>query len=157
MGGKKKKKARWILNISTVFLLSGIWHGATWSFVLWGAIHAALYLAEHFIWPKRPNIFYHILIFIMITFAWIFFRIPDIGSAWHTVTRICTDLISPISLGSSAFSTILTFALLVAFVIREYFLYSNKAPRKTAFEYIALLLMIGLFGAQSDQFVYFQF
>lgn len=157
MGGNRVSKARWILNISTVFLLSGIWHGATWSFVLWGAIHAALYLAEHFIGPKRPNIFYHILIFIMITFAWIFFRIPDIGSAWHTVTRICTDLISPISLGSSAFSTILTIALLVAFVIREYFLYSDKAPRKTAFEYIVLLLMIGLFGAQSDQFVYFQF
>lgn len=157
MGGNRVSKTRWILNISSVFLLSGIWHGATWSFVLWGAIHAILYLIEHYIGPKNPNIFYHLLIFILITFAWIFFRISEIGTAWHTVTKICTDLISPISLGSSAFSTLLTIFLLVGFTIREYLAYSGKIIKRSAFEYMILLLMIGLFGVSSEQFVYFQF
>lgn len=59
MGGNRVNKARWILNISTVFLLSGVWHGATYSFILWGMIHALLYLLEYYCGPKRPNIIYH--------------------------------------------------------------------------------------------------
>lgn len=66
------KQARWILNISTVFLLSGIWHGATWGFVLWGLIHAVLYLIEHFCKIKHPNLLNQVLVFILVTFAWIF-------------------------------------------------------------------------------------
>lgn len=66
------KQARWILNISTVFLLSGIWHGATWGFVLWGLIHAVLYLIEYFCKIKHPNLLNQVLAFILVTFAWIF-------------------------------------------------------------------------------------
>jgi len=62
MGGNRVNKARWILNISTVFLLSGVWHGATYSFILWGMIHALLYLLEYYCGPKRPNIIYHLYV-----------------------------------------------------------------------------------------------
>ncbi|MBU3808317.1 MAG: MBOAT family protein [Candidatus Phocaeicola faecipullorum] len=55
MGGNRVIKPRWILNISTVFLLSGIWHGATWSFVLWGALHAAYYFLEYYLGPKKGS------------------------------------------------------------------------------------------------------
>lgn len=157
MGGNRVPKARWILNISSVFLLSGIWHGATWSFVLWGAIHAALYFCEYYIGPKKPNILYHIVIFILITFAWIFFRISDIGTAWYIITKICSDIVSPVYPGSSAFSTLLTGLLLIIFIFREYLIYSNKLPQKNWLEYILILLMICLFGVSGDQFVYFQF
>lgn len=157
LGGNRVSKARWILNISLVFLLSGIWHGATWSFVLWGAMHAVFYLVERFWGPKRPNILYHILVFVMISFAWIFFRIENSIEAWHVVTRICSDLISPVYWGSSTFSTLLTMLLLGIFMLREYLMYRNILPQKSAWEYLFLLLSIGLFGVSSDQFVYFQF
>lgn len=157
LGGNRVSQARWILNISLVFLLSGIWHGATWSFVLWGAMHAVFYLVERFWGPKRPNILYHLLVFVMITFAWIFFRIENSVEAWHVVTRICSDIISPVYWGSSTFSTLLTMLLLGIFMLREYLMYRNILPQKSAWEYLFLLLAIGLFGVSSDQFVYFQF
>lgn len=157
LGGNRVSQARWILNISLVFLLSGIWHGATWSFVLWGAMHAVFYLVERFWGPKRPNILYHLLVFVMVTFAWIFFRIENSVEAWHVVTRICSDIISPVYWGSSTFSTLLTMLLLGIFMLREYLMYRNILPQKSAWEYLFLLLAIGLFGVSSDQFVYFQF
>lgn len=157
LGGNRVSQARWILNISLVFLLSGIWHGATWSFVLWGAMHAVFYLVERFWGPKRPNILYHLLVFVMITFAWIFFRIENSVEAWHVVTRICSDIISPVYWGSSTFSTLLTMLLLGIFMLREYLMYRNILPQKSSWEYLFLLLAIGLFGVSSDQFVYFQF
>lgn len=157
LGGNRVSQARWILNISLVFLLSGIWHGATWSFVLWGAMHAVFYLVERFWGPKRPNILYHLLVFVMITFAWIFFRIESSVEACHVVTRICSDLISPVYWSSSTFSTLLTMLLLGIFMLREYLMYRNIFPQKSSWEYLFLLLAIGLFGVSSDQFVYFQF
>lgn len=157
MGGSRVKRHRWLMNISIVFIISGIWHGATFNFILWGAIHAMLYIGEYYYGPKRPNRFYHLLIFAMITFAWIFFRIEDSGTAWHIVTRICTNIIAPFYWGSSAFSTMLTMALLTAFGVREYLLYKNTLPHKYAIEYILLLIGIGLLGVSSKQFVYFQF
>lgn len=157
MGGNRVSKPRWILNIATVFLLSGIWHGATWSFVLWGALHAVYYFSEYYLGPKKPNFIYHILIFILITIAWIFFRIEDIGSAWTVVSKIFTDFISPVSGGGSAFSTIITTFLLLLFLIREYLMFKDILPQKHPIEYIILILCICLFGVSSEQFVYFQF
>lgn len=157
MGGNRVSKLRWLMNISTVFLLSGIWHGATWSFILWGTIHAILYLGEYYLGPKQPNRLYHIFIFIMITFAWVFFRIEDSSIAWNIITRICTNPISTIYWGSSAFTTMLTMFLLGTFIIREYLLHKNILPQKGAVEYVLILIGIALLGVSSDQFVYFQF
>lgn len=157
MGGNRVSKLRWLMNISTVFLLSGIWHGATWSFILWGTIHAILYLGEYYLGPKQPNWLYHIFIFIMITFAWVFFRIEDSSIAWNIITRICTNPISTIYWGSSAFTTMLTMFLLGTFIIREYLLYKNILPQKGIVEYVLILIGIALLGVSSDQFVYFQF
>lgn len=157
LGGNRVSHLRWVGNISVVFLLSGVWHGATLSFLIWGAIHAVLYLLEYYFGPKRPNLLYHFMVFVMVTIAWIFFRIENFDSALSVVGRIFTNLFSPMSLGSSAFSTLLTIMMLAIFLIREYLMYNNKLPQKYAIEYIFLILMICLFGTSGDQFVYFQF
>lgn len=157
LGGNRVPKYRWVINISLVFILSGIWHGATWSFVLWGAIHAVIYLIEHYICPKKPGVIYHLYVFIMVTFAWVFFRIENSGEAAHVIYKICTDLISPVYLGSSAFTTILTIALLLIFIIREWLEYRNIIKQKYIIEYVLLIIAIALFGVSSSQFVYFQF
>lgn len=157
MGGNRVRLLRWVFNIITVFLLSGIWHGATFSFVIWGGMHATLYLTEHFLSTKKPNIFYQLYVFVMITFAWVFFRLTDIGQAWRVVTSICTDILSPVYLGSSTFSTMLTFLLLMLYTGREWLLYHSRSAKLTAIESIFFLLAIMLFGIHGNQFVYFQF
>lgn len=157
MGGNRVPQWRWMVNISTVFLLSGIWHGATWSFVVWGALHAVFYLVERFWGPKRPGVLWHGLFFVAVTLAWVFFRLPTCGAAWLVVTRIFCDFFSPVNWGSSTFSTLLTFVLLAAFVGREWLSFSGRCSRRHAVEYVVLLLAICLFGVSTDQFVYFQF
>ena len=157
MGGNRVSKLRWLLNISTVFLLSGIWHGVTGSFILWGAIHTILYIGEYYAGPKRPKRLYHLFVFIMITFAWIFFRIEDSNTAWNITTRICTDFTSPIYWGTSAFTTMLGMFLLGILIIREYLLYKNILQSKSTLEYVLLFISISLLGVCSEQFVYFQF
>lgn len=158
LGGNRVSKAKWVINIAFVFLLSGIWHGATFSFIVWGAIHAVLYLMEHFLYRGRiPKVIYRLFVFAMVTLAWVFFRITDIGQAWEVVTGICTNFFSPIYLGSSTFSTLLTLALLLLFMLREWLLNKPHPMQRTSWECVFLLLAVGLFGLEAHPFVYFQF
>lgn len=157
LGGNRVRKAMWVFNISVVFLLSGIWHGATYSFILWGAIHAAYYLIEYYFGPKKPDFFYHLFVFIMITFAWVFFRIADSSEAWNVITAICCNMDAPVYWGSSTFSTILTIVLLIAFFIYEQLEYRKIITHHYPIETVLLTLLIALLGVSNSQFVYFQF
>ncbi len=157
LGGNRVSKARWMLNISLVFILSGIWHGATAAFAIWGALHAVYYLLEKYFGPKQPNVLYHILIFILITFAWIFFRTEDATLSCQIIWRICTDFMHTPILGSSAFTTILTACLLLAFIVREFVSYRVGSEKRSIAEHVFLFIFIALFSVTSEQFVYFQF
>jgi hypothetical protein len=157
MGGNRIQTSRWIINILMVFLLSGLWHGATLSFLLWGLIHGVLYLAEHYFGIKKPNWIYHIIVFVMITFAWVFFRIDNPVTAGNIIAKIGTDFFSPIYWGTSAFSTAVSLILLLLLIIREYLMHKKIEIRAQLLENVILLIMIALFGVSNDKFVYFQF
>ena len=101
--------------------------------------------------------FYHLFVFVMITFTWVFFRIENSIVAWNVIIRICTDFISPFYWGSSTFTTMLTIVLLFLFVLREFLLYREIGVERKGVEVIILLLSVALFGVSSEQFVYFQF
>jgi len=89
LGGSRVASPRWHINIIITFLLSGLWHGAQWTFVLWGTIHGFFYLAfgwtvrlrqwiSNFFkldrWPLPTQIFSQLITFSLITLAWVFFR-----------------------------------------------------------------------------------
>ena len=156
LGGNRVNMYRWIFNITLVFLLSGIWHGATFPFIIWGGLHATYYLFEHFLKIKKPNLLYHIIIFILITIAWIFFRLPELNQSLYVIQHIFMDLNSSIYWGSSYFSTFISIFLLCFYMIREWFMY-KKRKSLMSFDIILILLLLSLFGMQTDQFVYFQF
>lgn len=92
MGGNRCSQQRQLLNLATVWLLTGLWHGASWSFVFWGIYHGAFVIAEKFIIKDRldflPNgvrVFFATLIEF---FGWIFFFSPTLGSAFHYIGQI---------------------------------------------------------------------
>lgn len=97
LGGNKKGKARQILNLLIVFLLSGLWHGADWKFVLWGLIHGAMVSIESLFPRKEPtrNValvwLKRIGTFLLVDFAWIFFRANSIGDAGLAIAKIFTS------------------------------------------------------------------
>lgn len=173
-GNRVRLKIRWVFNISMVFILSGIWHGAAWNFLVWGGLHAVYYLLEHFLglqkkdfvlsrWLRLPS---GILVFALVTLAWIFFRVGDMGQAAGIIQRIFTHKTFFASVGASTFTFVCNMALLGVFTVIEVLAYKKLllTERKGTFctwsnalFTVALLLMVALFGVQSDSFVYFQF
>jgi D-alanyl-lipoteichoic acid acyltransferase DltB (MBOAT superfamily) len=103
LGGNRVDWKRWCYNILIVFLLSGLWHGANWTFIIWGSIHGTLILFSRFLQkyvkklngfislsvPEHFKIFLNIIItFHMVTFAWIFFRANSIGDAFYILINV---------------------------------------------------------------------
>ena len=83
MGGNRVKKSRWVLNILTVWLLTGLWHGAAWNFVLWGLMFAVLLLAEKWIpfLQKLPAFFKHFYVLLLICISFVLFNAESLSQA----------------------------------------------------------------------------
>ena len=161
MGGNRVSLTRWVFNIAVVFLLSGIWHGATISFIIWGAIHAIMYLTEHFCAFKDKWGIYRIIVFVGVTVAWMFFRISDTTLVIDMLEKIFCGPWFPIQYGPKlAPAAAATLGLLFGFILVEIALYrgvvlKNRVCKITIFS--LLLVTISLFATSSDQFVYFKF
>lgn len=84
LGGSRKGAGRAYLNILIVFLVSGFWHGAGWTFLVWGGLHGLAQIVER-MWGKQrmalPKSVQWILTFLFVNLAWVFFRAPDLASA----------------------------------------------------------------------------
>ena len=205
LGGSRCSLIRKYYNIFVTFALSGLWHGANWTFVLWGIIHGIYQIIEdmiskiissviphkrdeentekgfvyYFFLPFRAiiHVIRVIFTFILVSFAWIFFRANTIDDALYIVTHL-TDGIENITniqylydisngFALSGFEIILlTFSILFLIFI-ELITYKNdicKAVNKLpfifrfSFYYIiaAIILMTGVFG-NGGEFIYFQF
>lgn len=172
-GSRVKTRLRWAMNISLIFILSGIWHGAAWNFIIWGGMHAVLYLIEYklHLQPKEEVHWWKYLksiyVFILVSVAWVFFRVEDLHMAWDIVSKSFIDCYHPIELGSSAFQTLMTFALVALFIILDYCKYKGVLLRNDA-EYkpcslynlmftAVIILCVSMFSASNNSFVYFQF
>ena len=96
LGGSRCSKLKKYRNIAIVFLTSGFWHGANWTYVVWGALHGFYQIIGDILKPVRNKVetifkvnttcfsyklFNIIITFILVDFAWIFFRAPDINTA----------------------------------------------------------------------------
>jgi alginate O-acetyltransferase complex protein AlgI len=97
LGGNRKGSFNTYRNIFLTMVLSGLWHGAAWTFVLWGTIHAMGRFATRemertpFYRNRVPKLAKQAFVFVIVMFAWVFFRAPSIGDAWTIVSRIFTS------------------------------------------------------------------
>lgn len=98
LGGSRCSKARNYVNIALTFLVSGIWHGANWTFIFWGFLHGLLQILEKMFGIqqcKSSHVLVHccriVVTFLLVSFAWIFFRQPSLYDAWRVIVKICTD------------------------------------------------------------------
>ena len=89
LGGSRKGAVRTCLNILIVFLISGFWHGAGWTFILWGGLHGLAQIVERLWGEKRerlPKVLRWAGTFLFVNLAWVFFRAPDLASAGHVLS-----------------------------------------------------------------------
>ena len=174
-GSRVSARWKWVRNISLVFLLSGIWHGAAWSFLVWGALHAIYYLCEYWLGLQRNdlrwNVFGSVLggitVFILVTIAWIFFRVTDFPTALYIIGKIFTDWNGGFYAGMSTFTFVGSVGMLAVFMLYELLIRQDvlcfdvkdyhAAINRTLLSVIPLLLLIAMFGKSSDSFVYFKF
>lgn len=176
LGGNKVSTAKWCFNIMVVFLLSGIWHGANWTFVIWGAIHGVLtILHKLFSVVKKtgkstvlsPFIKFVSIIAtcVVVTIAWVFFRAQNLQQATGILTTIVTNIHGKLFLKTGVWMGV-TFAgiaiVLLADIAEEYNL--NIQLLKSRFKAVRLLTVccmitaIVLFGIlRNASFIYFQF
>ena len=91
LGGKRKGKARTYRNIMIVFLISGLWHGAGYTFIIWGALHGAasiLYRFSKRFFDRIPHFLQWSITFVFVSFAWTFFRAGSLSDALRLLNRI---------------------------------------------------------------------
>ena len=130
LGGNRRGNARMYANLFFVFLLSGIWHGAGWNFILWGVMHGVLYCITRWMQKRKMengNVFFT---FLFVNIAWVFFRSESIGQAVLLLKRIVTGGISvPMEAIADAFNL-------------DEFWYVMKVLHLTDFSFSKYILMV---------------
>lgn len=91
LGGNRKGKVRTYVNIMIVFLISGIWHGANWTFILWGVLHGALQVLNRLFkkfWDKVPKWIAWFLTFLVVNLLWVMFYAHSVGEGFQVWAKI---------------------------------------------------------------------
>lgn len=171
LGGSRCSSFRNSINILLTFLVSGIWHGANWTFILWGGIHGFVQVIEKRLGLTRQSFsnivkFIRIIVtFIIVNFAWIFFRMPTITDALNLIKKVFLDMRFAVDV---EVPTVLWCLILILLVVLKDFAYEKN--RKSIMllhhpsliirwsTYIVLIVMI-LFCSVFDasQFIYAMF
>lgn len=89
LGGNRKGILKTCINLLIVFIVSGLWHGAAYTFIVWGLLHGLYQIIERIIKFKiKNNLINNIIVFLLVTFAWIFFRANNINDAFYVINNI---------------------------------------------------------------------
>jgi D-alanyl-lipoteichoic acid acyltransferase DltB (MBOAT superfamily) len=173
LGGNRVSVPRWYINIMIVFILSGFWHGASWNFVIWGALHGLFQLMGLTLNRIFPNLaadeqksaagvwMYRLLTFLLVTIAWVFFRIPKFGDIqiyFGQLTR--GSMLDPISLAFNTSELLFSILLIVGLYLYDFKRDKIKVDSVKLFWPIisGLAFLIYFFGVFNlKQFIYFQF
>ena len=197
LGGNRVVKWRMCYNLFLTFFISGLWHGANWTFIIWGVVHG-LYLVISILCEPIKNIFNRIFsigpknifintlgiinTFILVTFAWIFFRAASFQDAKHIITKffIATKpqfrilksgneeaFTKFIYLGTNKINFIIAILSIVLLLLVDYLQgkgdfrqkISHANPIYKWFSYALFIVLILYFGVfnKNVQFIYFQF
>lgn len=182
IGGSRNGKIITIRNILIVFILSALWHGAKWTFILWGILHALAFIPVFIIRQKNsrqkvvaygknlPTIFefFEVLsTFTFISLSWIFFRSSNINQAINFISKLFSSSLFSIPNYIDINLFMKTIALLTFFIGIEWWGRTNKYAIETfgwnwkrkyrLLFYYSLILMIYMFAGGEEQFIYFQF
>ena len=180
LGGSRGGTWMKVRNTFIIFLVSGFWHGANWTFVVWGALNAIYFLpllllnknrsnigvvAENSHLPSFKEIYNIFLTFTLTVIAWVFFRAENIEHAINYLLGIFNKSFFTVPVLNS--TMILTLGLILFFLIIEWLGRTNEyAIEKLGFSkpkyirvifYYVLVIMIFLFAGSNQQFIYFQF
>jgi D-alanyl-lipoteichoic acid acyltransferase DltB (MBOAT superfamily) len=177
LGGNKVAASRWYINIFIVFLISGFWHGANWTYIVWGGLHGFYLIFSRFTlkirlaithalkissFPKVHKAIKTLIVFILVSIGWIFFRASSLDDAFYILRTILSDLTPELKIARfdvaaySAFIFALEISLFILGLNKIRSLLNKKVFRWSV--YLMAIFIILFFGAfKNNQFIYFQF
>lgn len=173
LGGNRVKVSRWFLNLMIVFIISGFWHGANWTFIIWGALHGTFLilhiacnkLLQRWGYQFKPNPFKTFLqitfTFLLVSFAWVFFRAAYVSDAVYIINSILHFNVNDqvhFSLNNNEmwFSVF----LIVLLCLKERFYLTIPTQKNHSFIILFSIIVFScyFFGVfNNKQFIYFQF
>ena len=169
LGGNRVGKLRNYFNLLITFVVSGIWHGANWTFLCWGTIHGILLCVEKAFGISKQKYtgakksFHWAATFVLVCFAWILFRANNLSDAVSVVTGIFTNLGTPKPEYANFMAIGLAMTVLLTKEFADEFNWKIRVADSKSWlvRHIYLIIMIAyiiLFGVLGgDQFIYFQF
>jgi alginate O-acetyltransferase complex protein AlgI len=182
LGGSRGGTWMKVRNTFIIFIVSGFWHGANWTFIVWGALNAVYFLpllltnknrnnletvAQGKIFPNIKELSFMLLTFGLTVFAWIFFRANNIGHAISYISEILSPSLFSIPKLDGMGRALTTIILVAIFVLVEWkgregqYAIAHlgikwRHPLRYAM-YYAIIIAIFWFGGNEQQFIYFQF
>ena len=176
LGGNRRGKGRTILNVMIVFAVSGLWHGASWNFVIWGCINGLFLVLFSKVFSMKPEgmfakVMSCIFVFIVWAVSLVFFRSATFGDAMTMFGSLgFTGAGSLVNCGMTIFELRLSFILIFGLILYELLTQKLQEEFERAFfnfpsllrwaSYVLLVLSIlylGVYGASDNAFIYFQF
>lgn len=162
LGGKEGKNWQVNRNVMLTMLIGGLWHGANWTFVLWGSFHGFLLLANRALLPQLNQVPLHLRqagTFLLLMIGWVLFRSSDLNMALIWWQRMFTWHQGQNFAGMTTLIITLAIAFVLAHIAANSFQMTHKWNAMTA-SFIGILFAVCLFliyGAQASPFLYFQF
>ena len=176
LGGSRTGKWKWYRNIFIIFMVSGLWHGANWTFIVWGALHGfynifgllttdirakmatAIGLKKL---PRLNKFINQLTVFCLVSFAWIFFRAPDFRSAKFAIYRLFQGDFSlnlvKICVEIGPQNLLLDFLVIFLLALTYYLPVNLKLKHNVLFLCVMTFLIIILGKNGLTEFIYFQF
>ena len=172
MGGNRGSLSKTIFNTLFVFALSGFWHGANWTFIIWGLLNG-LYLVPNLLLRTKADkttssritvsaIFKMLLTFTLVTFTWIFFRSANVSQAFQYISGLFSKSLFqyPVQHGMAITIPLIT-ALFGVEWLRKYDFKIAQPQMAPAYirwtVYVILIIACFSFFKQDQTFIYFQF
>lgn len=182
LGGSRVSKLKSVRNIAIVFLVSGFWHGANWTFIFWGGFHALAFIpvflmgrnaiykdtvvAQNSFLPSLTELGQVLLTFGIVTFSRIFFRSESITVAFDFINKIFTDFSYEAYQHPMGYRMLDYYLLIVIFTLYEYiirkderspFEFNNKVVRFVIYTLVIFSLLLFYDDGIDRSFIYFQF
>lgn len=170
LGGNRVNAKRHIINLLVVWTLTGLWHGASWNFVVWGLYYGVFLIAEKYFFAERmeklPSALQHIITMLIVIIAWVFFFSDDLASAMHYIGNMF--FIGKLPFANMQFLYLLKSNLILMVIAcvlshpKPYKMYTLLSKSSTAFSIASLLIIFMvsvsyLIFSTYNPFLYFRF
>ncbi len=172
LGGNKVSLPKWTFNILVVFAISGLWHGASWTFVVWGLLHGLLrvmesYFSKLFNFKAKDkwniiSVFLTLKTFALCALIWVFFRAESFAKAMDIFSALTHNPFFGLKWHELAFPLLLILIMIIwdmaLYTKRfDHFMDEHKAPVRWLIYSGLLFLLLAMAGTQKFNFIYFQF